>query len=188
MAMHRPPAGFLRRQNMNVCVVIHNPHFHNQDFTLLKSNLVFGLGWVVFFFKSPANPEIGDEGKEGQVEHGQDTVFTWSLPNSISPQPSNKKNSLSQKSDSTVSKPTMNNKESEGEGMGQDADTSDAATLVSSLFEAAWAPHEVPRSTNDLIKGPPWGWGRCSWIPASNQSLGNQRHPMENWWDQLVNP
>lgn len=30
-----------------MCVVTHDEHFHNQDFTLLKSNLMFGLGFFL---------------------------------------------------------------------------------------------------------------------------------------------
>lgn len=98
--------------------------------------------WFGIFFKSPANPEAGDEG-EGQVKHGQTPFLHDPWPTLLLYRQATK-NSLSQKSDGTITEPTTKNKESGGKGMGRMLIKSDAASLVSSLLEAAWAPHEVP--------------------------------------------
>lgn len=113
-----------------MCVVTHDEHFHNQDFTLLKSNLMFGLGF--FFFKSPANPEAGDEG-EGQVKRGQTPFLHDPCPTLLLRRQATK-NSLSQKSDGTVTEPTMKNKESGGKGMGRMRIQSDAASQQSAHY------------------------------------------------------
>lgn len=119
--MHRPPAGFLSRQNVNMCVVIHDSHFHNQDFTLLKSNLMFGLGGLFFFLSLQQTLKVEMKERKGRSNitrhcfHMIPAQFYFSTAKQ-------QKNSFSQKSNGTIRKPTMNNKESEGEGMGQDAD------------------------------------------------------------------
>lgn len=58
---------------MNVCVVIHNPHFHNQDFTLLKSNLVFGLG-CFFFLSLQQTLKLGMKERKGRLNMAK-TLF-----------------------------------------------------------------------------------------------------------------